>query len=214
MEQERTGSVRGDLLRWARTQQELTMRWVHEHGGPCLGYQSEVERNKKAEVRYDVLSAWIRALNVTEEFARGAVPRHTENPAAAAGQAGHVRVMITSAKIAGPNWQEMAPAERVRQVLHLTLRHSPRFPRVVLAWALGLEVATLEGTLDGTYPVVKGLMEATSALTTLPVEFFAHGTLESDYQPVLERARSLGVTPQDLLRLLEQLDAGRRETAG
>lgn len=213
MDQEKSGSVRGDLLRWARTQQHLTMRWVHEHGGPCLGYQSEVERNKKAEVRYDMLVGWIRALNVTEEFARGAIPRYTEAPTAAAGMAGHVRVLITSAKIAGPNWQGLTPEERVRQVLQLTLRHSPRFPRVVLAWALGFEVATLEGTLDGTYPVAKGLMEATSALTTLPVEFFTHGTLESDYQPVLERARSLGVTPQDLLRLLDQLGGGSREGA-
>jgi hypothetical protein len=47
----RVNEVHGELLHWARQQQQFTMRWIHQHGGPSPAYQSEVGNGCKAQVQ-------------------------------------------------------------------------------------------------------------------------------------------------------------------
>jgi len=215
--EQRTGSLRGDLIKWAREEQQLTMRWVADHGGPCLGYQSEVENQKKAEVRSEKLTGWIRALNVTEPFVRGHVPRYTEHPDQCHGLAADVGRLIITRR----GWAAESALERARLTLCLTSRESRLLPRVVLAHVLGMGLDTLEGYMDGSLPVVKEVMLALCALTGLPESFFTHGILPDEseaaagddlrewlslraYREALVQARRLNITPEKLEALIRQ----------
>lgn len=209
--EQKLGSVRGDLIKWARQSQDLTMRWVRDHGGPCLGYQSEVENAKKAEVRFEVLAGWIGALNVTEAFVRGHIPSYLENPEACRGLAADVGELIRSGRAGRRSWESLTPMDRVREVLALIRRHSDRkLPRVVLAYVLGLEPDSLDATLTGGQPIVQKLMEAIAVMTTLPDSFFRQGRLESEplapsgYLAVMDEARQYGLTPDELREMIRR----------
>jgi transcriptional regulator with XRE-family HTH domain len=204
-------SLRGDLIQWSREQQRLTMRWVAEHGGPCLGYQSEVENGKKVEVRSDKLGRWTKLLNVTEPFVRGLVPRYTDDPDACRGLAADVGKLVGSRPV---NWPALSSLERARRVLCLVSQESRQLPRVVLAHVLTLEVQTLDAYMSGELPLAKRLVEVLGDLTTLPENFFKYGVLEQpddDYQPALEAARARGISPDALLRLIEQSGAPKND---
>lgn len=207
--EEKSGSLRGDLIKWAREEQRLTMRWVADHGGPCLGYQSEVENKKKAEVRWDKLTPWIKALNVTEPFVRGHLARYIDDPAACRGLAADVGQLIAESEI---DWGAMPYNERARQVLCLISRESRQLPRVVLAYVLNLELESLDALMSGTISLTPYLIEALGELTTLPESFFRHGIRSTgpvpDYAVAVEAARQRGISPDQLLRMIEALDGG------
>lgn len=210
--EQRNGSLRGDLIKWAREEQQLTMRWVADHGGPCLGYQSEVENQKKAEVRSEILSAWIRAINVTEPFVRGHVPRYLVDPDRCQGMAADVGRLIASGQAGPRDWTALTALERARETLCLISRESRQLPRVVLGHVLGLSLESLDAIMAGSLPVVKDLMLALVALTGLPESFFTHGILPVDadeadyreYQGALALARSLRLSPVQLEALIRQ----------
>lgn len=202
----RVGAVRGDLLLWAREQQGLTMRQVQVRGGPSLGYQSEVEHGKKSEVRSEILGAWVRALQVTEPFARGQVHRYHENPAACRGLAADVAHLVERGDLP---WGDMAPQKRAQQLLRLVASHSRNLPRVVLSYLMGLELATLDEIMLGGIPLTQPQVGALAALTTLPLRFFQTGERfapeESEaegYRPVIRLARAAGLSPAALMHLL------------
>jgi hypothetical protein len=204
---EKSRSLRGDLIKWAREEQGLTMRWVADHGGPCLGYQSEVENKKKAEVRWDKLTSWMRALNVTEAFVRGQIPRYNDDPDGCRGLAADTGKAVKESE---RDWASFSIGERARQVLCLISRESRKLPRVVLAHVLGLELRTLDALMSGELPFVPHQIKALSELTTLPEAFFTHGVREmvaaespADYATVIEVARQRGISPSDLLHLIE-----------
>lgn len=206
--EEKSRSLRGDLIKWAREEQGLTMRWVADHGGPCLGYQSEVENKKKDEVRWDKLTAWIRAINVTEPFVRGRIPKYNDDPDGCRGLAADVGKIVRESDA---DWASLAIGERTRQVLCLISRESRQLPRVVLAHVLGLELRTLDALMGGELSFVPHQIKALSELTALPEAFFTHGIREmvaaetpTDYASVIEVARQKGLSPSDLLHLIEQ----------
>jgi hypothetical protein len=198
--------VHGELLQWAREQQELTMRWVHDQGGPSLGYQSEVERGIKQEVSSDVLASWVHILRVTSAFARGQVPRHRDNPTACAGMARAVALAIAEGRDRLPDWRAISPPERMREVLRMIVRECPGLPRVVLAHVLGLSVVTLDAMMLGTHPIMQEPAQAIRTLTTLPESFWSYGELErpdeSDlvvrYLAPLRLAEQEGITPEEM----------------
>jgi transcriptional regulator with XRE-family HTH domain len=198
------GGIRGELLRWARTEQSLTMREVQRRGGPSPGYQSEVENGTKTEVRSSLLAAWVRALSVTEAFARGELPVYRHNPAQCIGLAAHAAFLI-SAK-GHPDWPSLSPSARVHRVLVLITQEPQTLPRIVLAHVLGLPVSSLERMIRGELSLLKEQMQALAVLTALPERFFKSGTLEPDqgelddqeYLPVLRDARLAGITPEQL----------------
>ncbi|HYF94144.1 MAG TPA: hypothetical protein VD969_18155 [Symbiobacteriaceae bacterium] len=206
--EEKSGSLRGDLIKWAREEQRLTMRWVADHGGPCLGYQSEVENKKKAEVRWDKLTPWIKALQVTEPFVRGHLPRYIDDAGACRGLAADVGTMIHEG---ADDWAALAFSERARQVLCLISRESRQLPRVVLAYVLGLELQSLDALMSGRLPFVPFQIKALGDLTTLPESFFSYGIRETAvaaetpaaYAPAVEAARRRGISPEALLQLIE-----------
>lgn len=201
-----TGVVRGELLHWARIQQERTMRWVRDQGGPSPGYQCEVEQGSKTEVRTDLLAAWTRALGVTESFARGQVPVYTRQPQACRGLAGHVVARVAQHRT---SWKLLSPMERIRRVLRLIMEEPTPLPRVVLAHTLGLELTSFEALLAGQMPIMPGLRRAVAELTTLHDGFFHYGELESGddheligrYLPALRLAQRAGITPEELEKL-------------
>lgn len=203
--EEKLGSLRGDLIKWAREEQRLTMRWVSDHGGPCLGYQSEVENQKKAEVRWDKLTPWIKALHVTEPFVRGHLPRYIDDPGACRGVAADVGRLIRESS---ENWAALPFGERARQALCLVSRESRQLPRVVLAHVLGLKLESLDAIMSGDMPMPPHLLEALCELTALPRSFFDYGLrvaeAPADYATAVEAARQRGITPEELLRLVEE----------
>lgn len=226
--------VHGDRLRWARVQQSLTMREVRVRGGPSLSYQSEVENGVKEEVHVDLLNAWVRALNVTEEFARGNIQRCDVDPEACRGLAEDVGELIASGRTDLPAWSSLTARDRTRHVLKLITFTSPRFPRVVLAYTLGLSLKTLDDMILGQHPVMKSHMQVISALTALPESFFTQGQLFAarsqvlpgwgdsaatalltvqelqelvalrQYLPALRLARRAGITPSELQKLVDR----------
>jgi hypothetical protein len=197
--------VRGDLLRWARKQQKLTMRWIYANDGPSPGYQSEVENGKKREVLSDMLSSWVALLNVSEAFARGQISRYQENPSACTGLAADICALLPS----GHQWSSLTEQQRVRQVLRLVAYESRHVPRVVLAWVLDLELRTLDNVISGQHPVMPQHLQAAGHLTALPITAFTHSPADplEQYLPVLHRAMELGVTPQELLEMIERRSA-------
>ena len=52
----------GHILRQRRTAYGLTMRQVHERGGPTMAYQSDVESGKKDNVGTATLVRWCDAI--------------------------------------------------------------------------------------------------------------------------------------------------------
>jgi transcriptional regulator with XRE-family HTH domain len=217
------GYVRGERIKWVREQLELTMRQVKERGGPSLGYQSEVEHGKKVEVRSDVLSDWIRTLGVNESFVRGEIPRYIDDPAACRGLAADVAHLIASGQVRHIEWVELSGLERARQVLWLVSTRSRKLPRVVLAWVLGIEVATLDAMVNGQVPLVQWAMQSLVELTTLSEEFFKFGVVgrlseeaaletaaalaepdavEQAYRDIIDLALRRGLTPAGLRALV------------
>lgn len=198
--------VRGDLLQWAREQQDFTMRWVNDQGGPSLGYQSEVERGLKREVSSNVLAAWVRILRVTPAFARGQVPRYRENPTGCAGMARPVALAIVEGRPNHPDWKGLNPEERMREALRLIGQECPALPRVVLAHVLGVSVVTLDAMMLGTHPIMPEPARAIMSLTTLPDEFWVHGETERPgesgllgrYLAPLRLAEQKGITPEEM----------------
>lgn len=198
--------VHGSLLQWAREQQDLTMRWVKDQGGPSLGYQSEVERGIKQEVSSDVLASWVRILGVTTAFARGQVPRWRDNPNTCAGLAGAVALAVAEGRPPLLAWGSLSPTERVREVLRLIVKECPTLPRVVLAHLLGVSVATLDDMMLGVHPIMKESARAIAYLTTLPESFWLHGAVEQQeelallvrYLGPLRLADQQGITPEEM----------------
>lgn len=178
------------------------MRWIQEHGGPSLGYQSEVETLKKREVSSEVLSTWLSLLNITEAFARGEIPTYAEDPNACRGLAGDVGALVQSGAPDLPDWGSLSTLDRARHLLHQVSARSAKLPRLVLAHTLGVELKSLEAMIDGTAPIVLHQLQALTGLTALPEEFFKTGRLGEDHavrMQALSRQMTVNsVTPEEL----------------
>jgi transcriptional regulator with XRE-family HTH domain len=167
--------VRGDLIQWTRKQQGMTMRTVCERGGPCPGYQSEVENLRKSEVGSKLLASWVTVLGVTQAFVRGEVPVYHIAPEDCRGLAADILSRVIED---GTCWVEVTVAKRASRILCLIADHSRQLPRVVLAYTLGVQLTTLDAMMLGQHPIIsKAIMQALADLTTLPQPFFAYGIL-------------------------------------
>jgi hypothetical protein len=202
----RVNGVHGELLHWARQQQQFTMRWIHQHGGPSPAYQSEVENGCKAQVQSTQLAKWISLLNVTEAFVRGEIPSHDRAPDACRGLASDIAAVVTSAP--KDSWRRLSEQQRVREILRLISHESQRLPRVVLAWVLGIELCTLDALLIGEHPVLQRHLRAVCDLTLIPDTFFLHGEMGVEmyllegYLAAVRLANKEGIAPDELLSLV------------
>lgn len=209
--------VHGQLLQWAREQQDLTMRWINDHGGPSLGYQSEVERGIKQEVSSEVLASWVKLLGVTPAFARGQVPRHREDPAACAGLAYAVALSVVDGREDHPDWRALSPEERMREIIRRIPRDCPALPRVVLAYVLDLSLPTLDAIMLGSHPILREPAQALTNLVPLPDAFWQRGEVEAPaeterlhrYADAVRLAEAKGITPEEMLTWVR-----RRRRAG
>ncbi|MGE5674467.1 MAG: hypothetical protein ACM3XM_11335, partial [Mycobacterium leprae] len=113
--------LNGERIRWARTQQERTLRWIEANGGPSVGYQSEVEQGHKREVRSATLGTWVQLLHVTESFVRGEFPRYREHPDECHGLAADAGAL---ALVEGALLARLSPQERVRHILQVIADHA------------------------------------------------------------------------------------------
>lgn len=208
--------VVGKLLQWARDEQSYTMRWVHEHGGPSPGYQSEVERGLKQEVSSEVLGNWVHILGVTPAFARGQVPTYHENPIACAGLARSIALAIAEGRPDHPDWAALDPMERVRQVLCLISQQCHNLPRVVLAHVLGLSLPALDAMMLGHHPILREPAQAIALLTTLDDAFWHYGerelpdesTLLHRYLTPIRLANQVGITPEQMTAWIRRRQRG------
>ncbi|HLO03056.1 MAG TPA: helix-turn-helix transcriptional regulator [Symbiobacteriaceae bacterium] len=174
------GKVVGHLLKWAREQQELTMRDVQLRGGPAPGYQSEVENGQKGEVSAEKLYAWCRTLTVTPAFARGQVPRlEPTTPGRCRGLAGWIEPEVRQNL---PEFEALLPIERFQRVLKM-IATSAELPIVVLAYVMAMDVSALKNLL---YEDARSLyitevqLKQVAVLTAMPTRFFKLGKLCED----------------------------------
>ena len=57
-------TIMGDEIKYARQHKGMTMRQVHNGGGPSLTYQSDVERGKLEGVSVRCFFRWAEAIGV------------------------------------------------------------------------------------------------------------------------------------------------------
>lgn len=198
--------IRGDLLSKARREQNITMQWIRERGGPSPAYQCEVEHGTKTEVGSQVLGVWVRLLKVTEAFARGQVAQYHQDPVACRGLAAHVKERVVESGIPASVWAGMDPVVRARRILELVVQAPTPVPKAVLAHILGVRLEVVEGMLDGTLPIMPHTVKALSDITTLPDRFFRYGFIDSDrdtellvkYGEALREADELGISADEL----------------
>ena len=57
-------TIIGDEIRDARQYKGMSLRQVHEGGGPSIAYQSDVERGKRGSVSIPCFFRWSEAIGV------------------------------------------------------------------------------------------------------------------------------------------------------
>lgn len=187
------------LLRWAREQQNLTLRDVRALGGPSLGYLSEMEKGKKDHPDPELLDTLLTILNISEGFALGQIPQYTDDPVRCRGLASDVAPRIRGDE----SLRTMGVLERSCHALRVICTESAQVKKVDVAYILGTAVATLNDLLSGTFPIKLEQMRILADLTGLPEVFFLKGLDETSYQPLVDLAMGLGLTPEEAMRRLE-----------
>jgi transcriptional regulator with XRE-family HTH domain len=196
--------VLGELLRFARKQQGITMQQVEMRGGPVRGYQSPVERGQKRNVSSAMLIKWLDILQISAAFARGEIGRYHSEPDACRGLGRDVGDMVRSA---AETWDTMSPLQRQRRVLTLLATRSKHFNRVALAYALDLDLPGLKAMMAGERPIPPAQIRALAEITTVAEQFFMGGIpddLVVAYQPAILRAWRKGLSPDVVDRLIEE----------
>jgi hypothetical protein len=187
------------------------MRNVQERGGPCPGYQSEVENGKKGEVSSAQLLPWTQALGITVAFARGELPRYRTDPARCRGLAGEIASLVSGPSLRA-DLVTLPPMERARRVLRLMADRVASLPPVVLTWVLGIQVRQLQEMMYGDVDIDRYHLTMIVELTTLPRTFFLTEVQESAtdailterYLPVIRLADQMGMSPETLEALIRR----------
>lgn len=181
--------VRGDLLRHARLEQNLSMRDVLARGGPSLGLQSAVERGLKAKLRQDLLTRWVAALQVTLPYALGHLPslREGKGPVGLAPEVGLIARKM-------PGLESRSAQERAQRVLIL-LTKTRYFSEVVLAYVLDLPVGALREMLHGKREIPASLLPHLAAIVGLE-DLFAPSKPDQSNTNVMEKVVKTAVSPR------------------
>lgn len=180
------------------------MQEVSLNGGPCKGYQSEVERGKKHEVSAATLTVWVARLKVTLAFVREELERYHSDPDRYQGLAGDVGHWVAEHR---EEWVQLSGADRLRYVLRrITL--SRHFTPVVLAYHLHLDLRVLDEMILGRLPIPPEQVRALAGLTGVPVATLVGESdevvLPGQWQAVLELAMRKGIKPDELKRWIEE----------
>jgi transcriptional regulator with XRE-family HTH domain len=194
--------VCGDRIRFARKQQNLTMRQVAKNGGPCPSFQSEVENGRKKTVGAELLKVWAKNLNVPTDFPSGRPPCYHIDRNGCVGLARDVGAWVRKQLYATELSVSDASVWR-RLVLRQIARNTNIFTPVSLAYTLNLDLAVLERMEEGRVDIPYAQIRALADLTELPESWLMDGdTTElvvESYRDAIILAHRKGISPKQLL---------------
>lgn len=191
--------LNGRLIRWAREQLNLSVRQVRDLGGPATGYQSEIENGGKRNPTAAVRQRWFEILQIPESFARGEIPRYSDQPALCVGLAADVGRQLVN----DPSWRAQSPVQRTLTVLRQVCCGSQKLTKTAVAYVLGFSVEGLDDLLAGKWPVGRQQVEVLAVLTDIPVNLLTQTQFSDDeYTPLIAEAKRLGLPPAEALARL------------
>lgn len=203
--------VQGKMIWTARRNQDLSLRAVEQLTGVSTGFQSEVENGRKTDVGEDLLEPWVRALQVTEDFARGKIQRLYNNPRSSRGLALDVGDVVRS-RMHLPEWN-ISPAERLRCLTDLVVTESKDCPRGVLSYLFVVHPQVLDELRDGKRVPNADQIFTLSWITTLRLDFVrgvdlvSNGTSQAldQFLAAAAEAHNHGVTRERMQVELDRL---------
>lgn len=200
--------IRGDIIRWVRTERGLTMDAVRDRGGPTKAYQSAVENGTKTNVSRRMLQKWLAILEVTEPFVRGAYPRYHQEPDSTTAVLPAGVIAAAATLPLDPAWELLGPEDRARRTLEALCRVNGLTP-TVWAYVLNVQVMIIREWLSGAKAIPKDQVEAIAAVTRLSEKEILAGVslkqLWDMYGPTVVRAYQRHVSAETLDRLLDDL---------
>lgn len=176
-------------LRWARTQQAITLHQLAERSGRAVSYLSQLEHGVRDNPTRETIEALARALGVRPAFLLGEVPEPPlDGPSDLV-----VRVQAWSL---GPRfrayWHRLAdeerrryslsgPGERFSLIVTFLLQELPsHFNRVELAWQLGMSLPQFDEVMDGRAEVSATFMAQLAHISGVPLSFLHMGLLDEE----------------------------------
>lgn len=210
----------GERLAWARNQQGLILSQVSERSGLAIGYISQLEKGAKQNPTMRAVDKLAGALGVTKAFIMGEVPTpNFDGSMPSTGHAHEIRRSFVGYLESLPSGERQritteSVENRFARVVEFLCGELPeRFTRVVVAFQLGVSVRGLNDILERNCLVTPMLLKQMSNITGIPESFFATGRFDTAgpsspddlnrYLEALLRARQKGLTPGQLLALIE-----------
>lgn len=197
----------GQRLRWARTEQGITLQQLSDRCGRAVSYLCQLEKGNKDNPTKQTVEALAGALGVRPAFLFGEVPSPAQghwpeadvaHRAAGLGKAfrrywegrpGYVRTGLECATV----------EERFAFISRFLVEQDPQnFTPIELAWQLGMSVRQFEAIMQGQSEVSHHYMDQLIRLSGVPITFLTYGTLD----PVEVNAEELR---GDALRYVEAI---------
>jgi transcriptional regulator with XRE-family HTH domain len=210
-------------LRWARTEQAVTLHQLSDRSGRAVSYLSQLEHGVRENPTKETIDSLARALGVRPAFLFGEVPRppfDEREELAVRSQAFSVRPRFLEYwnRLPEPertHYQWAEPAARFCLIVRFLLYEmAGHFNRLELAWQLGMSLAQFDDVMEGRGELSTTFMEQLSFITGVPVHFLTMGTIDEEgrrpgldreeafrltaYMRVFLNARTKGITPQQL----------------
>lgn len=177
----------GQRLRWARTEQGITLQQLSDRCHRAVSYLCQLEKGNKDNPTKQTVEALAGALGVRPAFLFGEVP----SPAHGSWPQAEVAHRAAGLSRAFRRYWEGLPAyirtglecaaieERFTFVCRFLFEQDPHnFTPIELAWQLGMSVRQFEAIMHGRSEVSHTYMEQLIKLTGVPMTFLTYGTLE------------------------------------
>lgn len=183
-------------LRWARSEQGLTLQQLSERSSRAISYLWQLENGVKGNPTRQTVLALATALGVRPAFLFGEVPRPPYDTGAR--QRLHSRAQRLSLAFSA-HWESLGlvqrqdlalapPESRFRLLARFLLEHfSTEFTSAEIAWQLGMSFAQWQGILAGDVELSLLYLQQMAVLTGLPLHFLTHGQLSTAPPPAPQR---------------------------
>jgi len=179
-------------LRWARSEQGLTLQQLSERSSRAVSYLWQLENGVKGNPTRQTVLALAAALGVRPAFLFGEVPRPPYDAPARQRVASRAPGL---ARAFSAHWEALDPARRqdlalaapegrFRFLAHFLLERFPaEFTPAELAWQLGMSLAQWHGIAAGQVELSLLYLEQMALVTGVPLHFLTHGQLTTDPPP-------------------------------
>lgn len=176
-------------LRWARTEQAITLHQLSERCGRAVSYLSQLEHGVRGNPTKETIDSLAQALGVRPAFLFGEVPRppfDDRSDLVVKGQAWSVGARFRSF------WDGLSESQRDRYrwdepgrrfglvVEYLLTEMKAHFNRVELAWQLGMSLRQFDDILAGTVDISMIYLEQLGRITGVPIRFLTVGAMEGE----------------------------------